>query len=46
MVSVCKEAEIATITGHALRDVHSILDVHYLGWDPVLSGSGLEMEKT
>lgn len=26
----CTEAEIATITGHALRDVRSILDAHYL----------------
>jgi hypothetical protein len=26
----CTEAEIATITGHSLRDVYSILDAHYL----------------
>ena len=26
----CSEAEIATITGHSLRDVRSILDAHYL----------------
>ena len=26
----CTEAEIATITGHSLRDVRSILDAHYL----------------
>lgn len=30
------EAEIATITGHALRDVRSILDAHYLHRDPEL----------
>jgi len=30
----CTEAEIATITGHSLRDVHSILDAHYLHRDP------------
>ena len=26
----CTEAEIATITGHSMRDVRSILDGHYL----------------
>ena len=26
----CTEAEIATITGHSLRDVRAILDTHYL----------------
>jgi hypothetical protein len=30
----CTEAEIATITGHCLRDVRSILDTHYLCRDP------------
>jgi integrase len=30
------EAEIATITGHSLRDVRSILDAHYLARDPAL----------
>ena len=30
------EAEIATLTGHALRDVRSILDTHYLNRDPAL----------
>jgi integrase len=29
----CTEAEIATITGHSLRDVRSILDAHYLHRD-------------
>ncbi|WP_296524706.1 hypothetical protein [Rhodoplanes sp.] len=28
-IAECTEAEIATITGHALRDVSSILDAHY-----------------
>ena len=32
----CTEAEIATITGHSLRDVRSILDAHYLSRDPAL----------
>ena len=30
------EAEIATITGHSLRDVRSILDANYLHRDPAL----------
>ena len=29
----CSEAEIATITGHSLRDVGAILDAHYLKRD-------------
>jgi integrase len=33
----CTEAEIATITGHSLRDVRSILDAHYLHRDPALA---------
>jgi integrase len=33
------EAEIATITGHTLRDVRSILDAHYLHRDPQLAES-------
>jgi integrase len=33
----CTEAEIATITGHSLRDVRSILDAHYLHRDPELA---------
>lgn len=35
------EAEIATITGHALRDVRSILDAHYLYRDPALAESAI-----
>lgn len=31
------EAEIATLTGHSLRDVRSILDAHYLSRDPALA---------
>jgi integrase len=37
----CTEAEIATITGHSLRDVRSILDVHYLNRDPALAESAI-----
>ena len=37
----CTEAEIATITGHSLRDVRSILDAHYLHRDPALAASAI-----
>jgi hypothetical protein len=30
------EAEIATLTGHSLRDVKTILDTHYLSRAPEL----------
>src|SRR5262249_8964082 len=36
-VAGCTEAEIATVTGHSLRDVRSILDAHYLHRDPTLA---------
>jgi integrase len=36
----CTEAEIATITGHSLRDVRSILDAHYR--DPALAVSAIK----
>jgi len=35
----CTEAEIASITGHSLRDVGAILDAHYLHRDPKLAGN-------
>jgi integrase len=38
----CTEAEIATITGHTLRDVRSILDAHYLHRDPALAESAIK----
>lgn len=42
----CTEAEIATITGHSLRDVRSILDAHYLKRDPALGVSAIrKLEK-
>jgi integrase len=37
----CSEAEIATITGHALSEVRSILDKHYLHRDPKLAESAI-----
>jgi integrase len=37
----CTEAEIASITGHSLRDVRSILDRHYLHRDPALADSAI-----
>jgi integrase len=33
----CSEPQIASITGHSLRDVRSILDRHYLHRDPALA---------
>jgi integrase len=42
----CTEAEIATITGHSLRDVAAILDAHYLHRDPALARSAIsKLEK-
>lgn len=37
----CSEAEIATITGHSLRDVGAILDAHYLKRDSGLAVSAI-----
>jgi integrase len=37
----CTEAEIATITGHSLRDVRSILDAHYLHRDYALAEAAI-----
>jgi integrase len=37
----CTEPEIATITGHSLRDVRSILDAHYLHRDQALADSAI-----
>jgi integrase len=37
----CSEAEIATITGHSLRDVRSILDAHYLHRDIELARTAI-----
>jgi integrase len=36
------EAEIATLTGHTLRDVRAILDSHYLKRDPKLAESAIQ----
>ena len=42
----CTEAEIATLTGHTLRDVRSILDAHYLHRDPALAENAIrKLEK-
>ncbi|WP_342587589.1 site-specific integrase [Pararhizobium arenae] len=40
-IAQCTEAEIATITGHSLRDVRSILDAHYLKRDPKLGENAI-----
>ena len=37
----CTEIEIATITGHSLRDVRSILDAHYLHRDIELARAAI-----
>jgi hypothetical protein len=37
----CTVPEIATITGHSLRDVQDILDTHYLSRDPELAQSAV-----
>ena len=40
------EAEIASITGHSLRDVRTILDSHYLHRDPALAENAIrKLEK-
>jgi integrase len=33
--------EIASITGHSLKDVHAILDAHYLHRDPQLAWNAI-----
>lgn len=42
----CSEAEIATITGHSLRDVGTILDTHYLKRDAGLAESAIRKLET
>ena len=37
----CTVAEIATITGHSLRDVYAIFDANYLHRDPALGESAI-----
>lgn len=45
-IAGCSEAEIATITGHSLRDVGAILDVHYLKRDARLATSAISKLET
>lgn len=42
----CSVAEIATITGHSLRDVGAILDTHYLSRDSGLADSAIRKLET
>lgn len=42
----CTETEIATITGHSLRDVGAILDAHYLKRDSSLAESAIRKLET
>jgi integrase len=37
----CTTPEIASLTGHSLRDVNAILDAHYLHRDPALAASAI-----
>lgn len=41
-IAGCNEAEIATITGHSMKDVGSILDAHYLHRDSKLAESAIQ----
>lgn len=42
----CTVPEIATITGHSLRDVGAILDAHYLERDPAMAESAIRKLET
>jgi integrase len=42
----CTEAEIASITGHSLRDVRSIRDAHYLHRDQALAETAIRKPET
>jgi integrase len=37
----CSVPEIASLTGHSLKDVHTILDAHYLHRDPGLAAAAI-----
>ncbi len=45
-IAGCSEAEIATITGHSLKDVGAILDAHYLSRDSRLAESAIRKLET
>lgn len=45
-IAGCTEAEIATITGHSLKDVGAILDAHYLKRDGGLAESAIRKLET
>ena len=40
-LSGCSEAEIATFTGHSLKDAGAIIDAHYLSRDSRMAESAL-----
>lgn len=45
-VAGCTVPEIASITGHSLKDVQAILDAHYLSRDPEMAKSAIrKLEK-
>ena len=41
-MSGCTQPEIATVTGHSLNEIATILDAHYLSRDPRLAESALK----
>ena len=45
-IAGCTEAEIATISGHSLAEVRSILDQNYLSRDYALAKSGIAKLET
>jgi integrase len=45
-LSGCTNAEIASFTGHSLKDIERILDAHYLHRDPRLAESALKKRET
>jgi integrase len=45
-IAGCTEAEISSISGHSLRDVRSILDIHYLHRDSALAESAIHKLET
>jgi hypothetical protein len=45
-IAGCEVPEIASITGHSLKDVHAILDAHYLHRDPKLAEQAISKLET
>lgn len=45
-VAGCTPQEVATLTGHSVRDVHTILDRHYLNRDQAMAESAIKKLET